>query len=246
MKRFITVLLIIAFILLPCIITTSRGLNSYNYSNRHLLEAAITEQESRMESAADMAAAARKLGYPEEHEIIQAAKVEWGNAYKKCEEYRATYIKIMDKHEAHLNNLEGQYPAATNIWHFLKNEGYNDYVCAGILGNMMIEVGGGTLNLKYDAYGQGYYGICQWSRGYSEVWGTSLGYQCEFLRDTIQYEFNVFGKLYRTNFDYNSFLKLANEREAALAFAKVYERCSSKTYTKRQNCAAIAYDIFVR
>ena len=38
-----------------------------------------------------------------------------------------------------------EYPVATEIWMFLKNCGYNDYVAAGILGNMMAEVGGNTL-----------------------------------------------------------------------------------------------------
>lgn len=43
-----------------------------------------------------------------------------------------------------------KYPEATEVWIYLRHSlGYNEYVCAGILGNMMAEVGGGTLNLKY-------------------------------------------------------------------------------------------------
>lgn len=43
-----------------------------------------------------------------------------------------------------------KYPEATEVWMYLRyGLGYNEYVCAGILGNMMAEVGGGTLDLKY-------------------------------------------------------------------------------------------------
>lgn len=43
-----------------------------------------------------------------------------------------------------------EYPEATEVWIYLRyGLGYNEYVCAGILGNMMAEVGGGTLDLKY-------------------------------------------------------------------------------------------------
>ena len=137
-----------------------------------------------------------------------------------------------------------EYPYAAKIWYFLKDKGYNDYVCAGILGNIMVEVGGGTLKLKPNAYGKGYYGICQWGRHYPKVWGTSLDYHCNFLESTIRSEFKTFGKLYQKGFNYDKFTALTNEREAALAFAKCYERCSAKGYVKRQNCAEIAYNYF--
>ena len=146
--------------------------------------------------------------------------------------------------EAIKNKHFKQYPYAAKIWYYLKSKGYNDYVCAGIMGNIMVEVGGGTLKLKPNAYGKGYYGICQWGKHYPKVWGKSLDYQCDFLEDTIRYEFKVFGKLYKKGFNYEKFTNLTDERAAALAFAKCYERCSSKGYAKRQNCAEIAYDYF--
>ena len=43
----------------------------------------------------------------------------------------------------------------------------------------------------------------------------------------------------------DSFLAMTNERDVALAFAKCYERCSSASYTVRQNNAEKAYDYFV-
>ena len=127
----------------------------------------------------------------------------------------------------------------------MKELGWNDYVCAGIMGNLMAEVGGQTLNIQYWLRGNGYYGMCQWNRGYSKVWGADLATQCNFLRDTIKYDLDTFGYAYAKGFNYNSFLNMSNEREGAKAFAKCYERCSSSTYTIRQNNATRAYEYFV-
>ena len=128
----------------------------------------------------------------------------------------------------------------------MKDLGWNDYVCAGIMGNLMAEVGGQTLDIQYWLQGNGYYGMCQWNKAYrSGVWGADLTGQCDFLRDTIKYEIDTFGYAYKKGFNLNSFLALSNERDAALAFAKCYERCGSGTYTIRQNNAEKAYDYFV-
>jgi len=69
--------------------------------------------------------------------------------------------------------------------------------------------------------------------------------QCEFLAKSIKPEFDVFGSNYAKGFDFNSFLELTNERDAALAFAKCYERCNSAYYSIRQDNAEKAYDYFV-
>lgn len=142
--------------------------------------------------------------------------------------------------------VEEEYPVARYIWDFLQDLGYNDYVCAGIIGNMMVEAGGQTLAIQVDAASSTHYGICQWSKKYySSVIGVSLDAQCEFLRDNIEYEINAFGYKYAQGFNYNKFLGLTNERDCALAFAKAYERCGSGYYTHRQNCATTAYNYFV-
>ena len=89
--------------------------------------------------------------------------------------------------------------------------------------------------------------MCQWiKKYYPNVIGCSLEAQCDFLRDTIKNEINIFGYKYKKNFKYDNFLGLTSEREAALAFATAYERCSSSGYTTRQNCATIAYEYFVK
>lgn len=138
-------------------------------------------------------------------------------------------------------NKAVEYEYANYIWNYLQDLGYNDYVCAGILGNIMVEVGGGTLALQPTIENKYHYGICQWNKKYySDVVGSSLEAQCDFLRDNIEYEINTFGKKY----DYKSFIALQDEQEAALVFAKSYERCGSGGYNKRQNCATTAYKYF--
>ena len=143
-----------------------------------------------------------------------------------------------------------EYPAAAYIWQYFKDLGWNDYVCAGIMGNLMSEVGGQTLNIQYNLYssGGGYYGMCQWSKQYhSPIYGINdLTAQCDYLRDTIQYEIDTFGHKYYNGFNLTEFLNLTDASQAALAFAKCYERCASGSYEIRQRNAITAYNYFVR
>ena len=132
------------------------------------------------------------------------------------------------------------------IWFYLKDLGYNDYICAGIMGNIMAEVGGNTLNIKPYLVGGIHYGICQWNKNYCpNVWGTNLETQLNYLRDTIKSEFNTFGFVYKKNFNYQSFIQIENASDAALAFAMVYERCYHEYYNIRMTNALIAYEFFV-
>jgi hypothetical protein len=195
----------------------------------------IAEQEAKMDAAHQMAEGARGLGYEEDCDIIKTAQEEWWKAY---------YAKKSYQEEAAANQKETEYPNAAYIWNYFKDLGYNDYVCAGLLGNMMREVGGGTLNIQYWLYGNGYYGICQWSKGYSSVWGTDLETQCNFLRDTIEYEMNTYGSNYYRGFNYDAFLNLQDASAAALAFSKCYERGASYTHAYAQTNAIIAYNYF--
>lgn len=138
-----------------------------------------------------------------------------------------------------------QVSVAQEIWDNLKSYGYSDIVCAGILGNIMVEAAGKDFDIQPFVETKNYYGICQWSKkNYPEVWGVTLEEQCLFIESTIESEINTFGGLYAEGFGYNDFLKLTSAREAALAFAKCYERCGSGGYESRQNCAVTAYETF--
>ena len=193
----------------------------------------------KMNSARRMEEAALELGYSENHYVIQLARQEYQEAQEAC----APYQEIYDSLEARWSEKEAEYPEATQIWTYLKNLGYNDYVCAGILGNIMAEAGGNTLNIQPLVQG-GFYGICQWNQAYSEVWGASLEEQLDFLRDTIEYELDTFGYAYGKDFDYGAFLQLTDEKDAALAFSKCYERNAPSSYNIRQVNATKALEYF--
>ena len=197
----------------------------------------------KQENAAELANKARELGFKENSEIIKTAQQEWQLAQKEKQLNTEQLDNWTTKFE--------EYPYATYIWLYLTDTlNYNNYVAAGILGNIMAEVGGGTLDIQYWLYSYGnhyYYGICQWGKkDYPEVRKTDLIYQCNFLSNNIEYEFNTFGYCYKTDFKYNDFILLTDSAVAAKAFAAGYERCNSKYYSIRQTYALIAYDYFTR
>lgn len=206
------------------------------------LLALIEYYSSQKEIAHNMAESGRALGYGEEHLVVQLAKQEWCAVSEAEEFYRKKYEEL---EEAFWEEKELLYPEATYIWRHLKKMGYNDYVCAGIMGNIMTEVGGQTLKLDIDADSGGHYGMCQWSKTYyPQIKNKDLRAQCKFLEDNIKYEFDTYGDNYKRNFDYSDFLELTDEREAALAFSKAYERNGPESYGARQNNAEKAYAFF--
>jgi hypothetical protein len=216
---------------------------SENYTQEELT-ILIQENEERMGHAHTMAESARALGYDEEHPVIQLAKTEWETANTDYLIYLEKYAIIKQKEEKRME----EYPVATMIWNSLQEQGFNDYVCAGILGNIMTEVGGNTLEIKYWLTNPSnrYYGICQWSKKYNkEIQGGSLTEQLNYLKKTVKKEIDNFGHKYKKGFDYNDFMNLQDAEEAALAFAKAYERCNSKHYSVRLVNAEKAYKYFV-
>lgn len=135
---------------------------------------------------------------------------------------------------------DGNYSQATKIWNALRALGLNKYVCAGIIGNIMAEVGGQTLDIsRWPQYSQGtYYGICQWAGSRRQRllnnFGTTLEDQIKFLSVEL---FEVIPKG-------SSFYNMQDEQEAALYFAKYYERCGSGSYSVRQSNATKALQYF--
>lgn len=152
--------------------------------------------------------------------------------------------------EAMWSEKSSEYPVATQVWRYMKEElGWNDYVCAGVMGNMMAEVGGQTLNLQpylYGHSGANYYGLCQWSsRYYPSIQGADVDAQLDFLASTVKKELDTYGYLFRSGLDYEAFCNLTDAEDAAMAFAKAYERCGSGSYGVRQRNAIKAYNYFV-
>lgn len=197
----------------------------------------IAEQKLIKARVHEIAEIARSLGFEENHPIITNASKEWHAANTRQKQYNSQLVKWEQK--------KTQYPCATYIWNYLKQKGFNDYIVAGILGNIMAEAGGQTLNINPFMYSSGYYGMCMWSLYYCpEVSGMNLEQQCNYLVRTMVKEFNAFGFCYRNGFNYNSFKNLTNAQQAALAFSKCYERNSPVSYYIRQRNAQVAYNYF--
>ena len=154
-----------------------------------------------------------------------------GNSNDACREksYPIGYYEIMGYGFYEQNNSSGTDDIASQVWTYLKSYGYSDSVAAGIIGNMMRECGGDTLDLDWDIVGHfdgdEYYGLCQWCLLYtpSDFKGASVKKQCDYLRKTIQSAFAEYGGNYG-GITYSEFLK-SDARTAAIAFGRVYERC---------------------
>jgi hypothetical protein len=161
-----------------------------------------------------------------------------------------SYQYVTEQDEAHSDKIvqwEEEHYYATKVWEYLRQKGFSQEVTCAIIGNMMIETSGGSLDLNPIIYSPSgnYYGLCQWSKKYCpDVQGLSLEQQLDYLLNSMQWEFNTFGWLYKEGFDYESFLEMSDPAEAALAFAKSYERCSPVSYMMRQEAAEKAYDYF--
>lgn len=214
-----------------------------------------------------------KSSYKEEVSVLQTEldslrkqNEELETKASKQEETLASYEQVLLEKDAQIQKLEdeikvlkktnkdltavknnsfkadGNYNQATEVWNGLKALGLNDYVCAGIMGNIMAEVGGQTLDIsRWPQYSQKtYYGICQWAGSRKQRllndFGTTLNDQIRFLSVEL---FEVIPKG-------NSFYNMQDEKEAALYFAKYYERCGSGSYSVRQSNATKALQYFTK
>lgn len=235
------ILFIVCVIFICSINVNAENIELKNTDNYWELIGLIDEYTSKRDLMHELAEEARDKGYEENSAIISNTQEQW-NFYNEIINF---YQEQLNKANEKLNKLE--YKDATLIWEYLKNLGWNDYVCAGILGNMMAEVGGGTLDLQATISGNGFYGLCQWAQMYSQdVWNKDLKGQLDYLKNDIQYQFDTYGFCYSYNFNFEQFLKLDNEKDAAMAFATCYERCSISHRYVRQQYATIAYEYFVK
>ena len=145
-----------------------------------------------------------------------------------------------------------KYPEAQIVWDALIDYGLSPEVASGIMGNIMAEVGGQTLDFsewRYWSRGT-HYGICQWGGGRKQDllnnFGPDLEDQVKFLLYELEREMNSYGYIYKTGFGYDEFIAMTDVEQAALAFAKSYERCSSKYYNIRMTNAKKAYNYFMQ
>lgn len=136
-------------------------------------------------------------------------------------------------------------------WRYLRNAGLSKQAAAGVIGNMMIECGGRTLNLDPTLYDEIYgthYGLCQWDiHLFPSIQNKNARGQLEYLcNEYMGAEINSFGWLYRSGFTLDEFKNMTNVENAAVAFAMVCERPGYEynNYQWRREAAMVAYNHF--
>lgn len=129
------------------------------------------------------------------------------------------------------DKMRKEYDTAGYIYEQLSKAGYTDAAVAGILGNMMNETGGNTLNLNPYIYEVEYgmhYGLCQWSVKYfQEVNGASLEDQVSYLITTMEEHLTPFGG------SLDGLKECETAEDAARYFSIYYERGGNTTQRKK-------------
>ena len=189
------------------------------------------------------------LGYAEDHPAVVMAKTDMENAQADVVYYQEQFEIFEEIRKWEVRASE--YPVATEVWLYMKNEfGWNDIVCAGIMGNMMAECGGcWTSDLDWDVNSSSGFGMIQWlgSRKkqlfsiYSKK--PSIENQLNFMKDEL-YGTNGVDKQVSEK-ELNKIMNAETPEECAFAFASYFERCSEEHRAPRRGYARTAYEYFV-
>ena len=189
------------------------------------------------------------LGYAEEHPAVVMAKIDVENREADCVFYQENQAIHQEAYEWEVRASE--YPVATQVWLYMKEEfGWNDIVCAGIMGNMMAECGGcWTSDLDWNVSSSSGYGMIQWLGGRKQqlfnIYGSSpsIEDQLNFMKDEL-FGTNGVNKQV-TDSQFNKIMNAESPEDCAYAFACYYERCGESHRWVRRDYARRAYDYFV-
>lgn len=187
-----------------------------------------TQAQENKDLAHTIAEMMRAEGHPEDHPVILACQ-EWWQAENDLIENAVSEYTTKEQ--------RSRYPVASLVWELLRQNGLSEYVAAGIIGNMMAECGGQTLDLQPYIYASGFYGLCMWSLTYfPQIDGQDVHGQISVLMDTIKPNMEEAG------YTYDSFLALTDARQAARWFSYGYERPAVWAEQRADNAeAALAY-----
>ena len=140
-----------------------------------------------------------------------------------------------------------EYPEATRVWLYMtQNFGWTDEICAGIMGNIMAEIGGGTLDFS-DWNHDSPYGMFQWlgSRKIElkEIYGDepTIEEQLEFMYDELYGTDGVTQQV--EDWQREKILASTNPKQVAKYFCIWFER-PGDSGTIRQTYASRAYQYF--
>ena len=158
------------------------------------LQTLMNQCREKKATAHQMAECARALGYPENHVIIKTAQQVWAEQNKLEAEYAAE----LKNYNAKLSRWRAECPYATEIYEKLRAHGLSHITASAIMGNIMAEVGGQTLE-NIDPYLRSgiYYGICMWNIFYCpKVNGRNLTGQVDYLLESMPKSMRQFGGSY--------------------------------------------------
>lgn len=140
-----------------------------------------------------------------------------------------------------------EYPIATQVWLYMKDTfGWSDIVCAGVMGNIMGEISGGTLDFN-DWNCSTPYGMFQWlgqrkvdiKAKYGEE--PSIFEQLDFMYDELYGTNGVRQQV--TDYQREKILNASNEKDVATYFCIYFER-PGHSGNERRRYATIAYEYF--
>ena len=189
------------------------------------------------------------LGYAEEHPAVVMAKTDVENREADCVFYQENQAIHQEAYEWEVRASE--YPVATQVWLYMKEDfGWNDIVCAGIMGNMMAECGGcWTSDLDWDVSSSSGYGMIQWLGGRKQqlfnIYGSSpsIEDQLNFMKDELFGTNGVTKQV--TDSQLDKIINADNPEDCAYAFACYFERCGEDHRWVRRDYARRAYEYFV-
>lgn len=159
-------------------------------------------------------------------------------------------LLALEAEEAKWQEKAAKYPEATRVWRYMKEEfGWNDELCAGIMGNIMAEIGGGTLNFSRWDWNTNTFGMIQWLGGrkraikakYGEI--ATIEQQLDFMKDEMFGTNGVRKQI--TDKQLDAILNGESPEAIAYDFARYFERCSPGSYAPRRGYARKAYKFFV-
>lgn len=135
------------------------------------------------------------------------------------------------------DKMRSEHKIAAYVYERLSKAGYTDIAISGILGNMMNETGGNTLDLNpyvYEVEFGMHYGLCQWAITYfPEINGAGVETQLDYLINTIDKNMSLFGG------SEEGLNACTTPEEAGEYFSTYYER-GGNTEQRKKN-ARIAY-----
>ena len=189
-------------------------------------------------------------------EIINARQIEYTRLCEIRDKYIADIDRMMAEEEARIEQAKWdarmeEYPIATQVWLYMKNEfGWNDVVCAGIMGNLMAECGGcWTDDLDWEINKSSGLGMVQWIGGRRKqiisIYGEHPTWEQQliFMKDEMYGTNGVTKQI--TDWQLDKIMNAETPEECAFAFASYFERCSEQHRAPRRGYAKKAYEYFV-